>query len=207
VRDRQKRNFLATLLCSQGVPMLLGGDEIGRSQQGNNNAYCQDNEISWFDWELDARARDLLEFTARVIRLRKDHPALRRRRFFQGIEIRGSDIPDITWLTPDGREMSDEEWSADWARALAFRLGGDALGDTDPEGRLVVDDDFLVLLNADGRPVMFTLPGDPARDWHVRLDTAHRCGDGHGRSLPGGAEVELVDRAMMVLCRVSRSKE
>jgi isoamylase len=201
VRERQKRNFLATLLCSQGVPMILGGDEIGRTQHGNNNAYCQDNEISWLDWDLDDAARDLLEFTRRVIHLRKGHPALRRRRFFQGIEVRGSDIPDITWLTPDGQEMSDDEWSADWTRALAFRLGGEALGDVDPHGRLITDHDFLFLLNAAARPVTFRIPGDPAREWRVTLDTARPSGDGEERAVAGGSDVEVVDRAVMVLLR------
>jgi isoamylase len=201
VRERQKRNFLATLLCSQGVPMILCGDEIGQTQHGNNNAYCQDNEISWLDWDLDDAARHLLAFTRRVVHLRKEHPALRRRRFFQGIEVRGSDIPDITWLTPDGREMSDDEWSADWTRALAFRLGGEALGDVDPHGRLITDHDFLFLLNADARPVTFRIPGDPAGDWHVTLDTARPSGDGEGRAVAGGSEMEVVDRGLMVLLR------
>jgi isoamylase len=201
LRERQKRNFIATLLVSQGVPMILGGDEIGRTQGGNNNAYCQDNEISWLDWDLDERQRDLLEFTRRVIGLRKDHPALRRRRFFQGIEVRGSDIPDITWLTPDGREMSDQEWSADWARALAFRLGGEALGDVDAQGRLIVDDDFLFLLNAEHEPVTFRLPGDGKSDWRVAVDTSQPAGDGHGQRFRGGAEVERPDRSLVVLVR------
>jgi isoamylase len=201
LRDRQKRNFLATLLCSQGVPMILGGDEIGRSQGGNNNAYCQDNEVSWFDWDLEDRARQLFEFACRAIRLRREHPALRRRRFFQGIEIRGSDIPDITWLRPDGQEMSDDEWSADWARALGFRLGGEALGDVDDQGQLIIDDDFLFLLNADASPVTFRMPGSPTRDWTVALHTAHPTGDGDGCRYPGGAEVEVGDRTMVVLIR------
>jgi isoamylase len=201
VRERQKRNFLATLFCSQGVPMLLGGDEMGRTQGGNNNAYCQDNEISWYRWDLDDPARDLLEFTGRVIRLRRKHPGLRRRRFFQGVEIRGSHIPDITWLTPSGEEMTDAEWGADWARALAFRLGGHALGDVDREGNLVLDDDFLLLLNADAVSVSFRLPGDPHRDWRVELDTHHPTGDGLGVRVPGGGEVEVPGHAMMVLVR------
>jgi isoamylase len=201
VRERQKRNVLATLLCSQGVPMILGGDEIGRTQGGNNNAYGQDNEISWFDWELDDAARDLLEYTRRVVRLRKEHPALRRRRFFQGVEIRGSDIPDITWLTPGGDEMTDEEWGADWARALAFRLGGEALGDVDREGNLIVDEDFLFLLNADDGPVTFRIPDDGNGSWRVELDTTDPTGDPGGRSVPGGGEVEVADRALVVLAR------
>jgi isoamylase len=200
-RERQKRNFIATLLCSQGVPMLLGGDEIGRTQQGNNNAYCQDNEISWFDWDLDGRGKDLLEFTRRAIRLRKAHPALRRRRFFQGVEIRGSHIPDITWLTPSGQEMTDEEWGADWARALAFRLGGEALGDTDAKGNLVVDADFLFLLNADHNPVTFRVPDDGNGEWVVELDTSGPTGRGMVEAVASGGEVEVRDRAIMVLIR------
>jgi isoamylase len=201
VRERQKRNFIATLLCSQGVPMILGGDELGRTQRGNNNAYCQDNEISWCDWDLDDDQRDFLEFTRRAIRLRKEHPALRRRRFFQGIEIRGSHIPDITWLAPDGREMTDEEWGADWTRALAFRLGGGALGDVDAQGELVHDDDFLFLLNADGSPVTFRIPGSSQREWRVALDTADPRGDGGDFRIAGGAELEVTDRGMVVLVR------
>jgi isoamylase len=200
-RDRQKRNFMATLLCSQGVPMILGGDEMGRSQGGNNNAYCQDNEISWYDWELEPRARELFEFTCRAIRLRREHPALRRRKFFQGIEIRGSDIPDITWLRPDGRKMTDDEWSADWARALAFRLGGEALGDVDDQGELLMDDDFLFLLNADANPVTFRIPGSSEREWEVALHTRHPTGDGEGQRYAGGVELEVGDRTMVVLVR------
>jgi isoamylase len=201
IRERQKRNFLTTLICSQGVPMLLGGDEIGRTQGGNNNAYCQDNETSWFDWDLDDRRRELLDFTARLIHLRRKHPALRRRRFFQGIEIRGSNIPDITWLAPDGREMSDEEWASDWARALAFRLGGAALGDVDPDGELVVDDDFLFLFNADAAPVTFRIPGSSQRDWRVELDTASPTGDHGDRRVPGGDELVVMDRSVVILLR------
>jgi len=201
LRERQKRNFISTLLCSQGVPMILGGDEMGRTQGGNNNAYCQDNEISWFDWDLDDRARDLFEFASRVIRLRRDHPALRRRRFFQGLEVRGSDIPDITWLAPDGHEVTDDEWSADWARALAFRLGGEALGDVDEHGEIIVDDDLLFLLNAEDHPVTFLLPAEVEGEWRVELDTTHPVGDGGGRVVPGGEELEVAAHAMMVLLR------
>jgi isoamylase len=115
--------------------------------------------------------------------------------------VRGSDIPDITWLTPDGREMSDQEWSADWARALAFRLGGEALGDVDAQGRLIVDDDFLFLLNAEHEPVTFRLPGDGKSDWRVAVDTSQPAGDGHGQRFRGGAEVERPDRSLVVLVR------
>ncbi len=201
IRERQKRNFLTTLLCSQGVPMILAGDEIGRTQRGNNNAYCQDNEISWLDWDLDDRAHELFEFTRRAIQLRKDHPALRRRRFFQGVEVRGSDIPDITWIAPDGHAMTDEEWSADWTRALAFRLGGNALGDVDASGELIMDDDLLFLLNANGDPVTFRLPADIEGAWRVELDTTHPTGDGGDRSIAGGEVLEVAEHAMVVLVR------
>src|SRR5262249_36547418 len=122
LRERQKRNLLATLFFSQGVPMLCGGDEIGRTQQGNNNAYCQDNEISWYDGALDEPRRALLAFTRRLIELRQRHPNLRRRKFFQGRPIRGSDVKDITWLSPDGTEMTEEDWAAGWQRCFGMRL-------------------------------------------------------------------------------------
>src|SRR5260370_30857083 len=127
LRDRQKRNFLATLMCSQGVPMVCGGDEIDRTQHGNNNAYCQDNELTWYDWNLDERRMALLEFTSKLINLRLRHPNLRRRKFFQDRSIRHSDVKDIVWLRPDGQEMTDEEWSAGWVRCLGLMLNGETL--------------------------------------------------------------------------------
>src|SRR5690606_5065650 len=129
-------------------PMMLGGDEFGRTQQGNNNAYCQDNEISWYDWEIDERQQALLDFTRRLIQLRKEHPALRRRKFFQGRPIHGSEIHDISWLRPDGTAMTDTEWEADWRRSIAVRLGGDALGELDRNGDPVTDNNLLLLFNA-----------------------------------------------------------
>jgi isoamylase len=172
LRERQKRNFLATLLFSQGVPIICGGDEIGRTQRGNNNAYCQDNELSWYDWDLDASRRALLDFTRRVIAFRRQHPNLRRHKFFQGRPLRGSQAKDIVWLRPDGQEMTDEEWSAGWQRTLGMRLDGDALDVLDPQGRRITDDTFLLLLNAHHAPVPFTLPnleGDSR--WDLLFDT------------------------------------
>src|SRR6185436_2983454 len=131
LRERQKRNMLISLLLSQGVPMLCGGDELGRTQGGNNNAYCQDNETSWFDWDLKDRDRQLLAFVQRLIRLRREQPVLRRRRFFQGRRIRGSEIKDIAWFRPDGHEMTDEDWNTGYARSLAVRLAGDAIEEMD----------------------------------------------------------------------------
>ena len=148
LRAKQKRNFLATLLLSQGVPMLLAGDADGRTQQGNNNAYCQDNEISWVDWNLDFEDLRLLSFVQRVIALRKAHPAFRRRSFFQGRSIKGSAIKDILWLSPNGNELTDEEWQHSFARCLGLFLSGEGLDERDRQGRPVVDDSFLLLLNA-----------------------------------------------------------
>ena len=158
LRERQKRNLLATLLFSQGVPMLCGGDEIGRTQRGNNNAYCQDNEISWYDWRLDDRKRALLDFTSRLIEFRRKHPNLRRHKFFQGRPIRGSEVKDVMWLRADGAEMTDEEWGAGWHRALGLLLNGDALEIRDEKGRRVTDATLLVLLNGHHEPIAFTLP-------------------------------------------------
>ena len=197
LRARQRRNFIATLLLSQGVPMLLAGDEIGRTQSGNNNAYCQDNEISWVDWTLDGDASALLHFVQRMTHLRRLHPVFRRRRFFQGRPIRGGDVKDIAWLTPEGREMTDTEWAQDFARSLGVYLAGDALEETDRRGKPAEDDSFLLLLNAHHETIPFTLPQiRPGATWQVLLDTAYEQGlamDGrfaqsvryelHGRSL------------------------
>jgi glycogen operon protein len=196
LRERQKRNFLASLFLSQGVPMLLGGDEIGRTQQGNNNAYCQDSEISWYDWELDERQEELLAFTSRLIELRRSHPAFRRRKFFLGRRIHGSDVKDITWFRPDGKVMTQKEWTAAWNKALAVRLGGDALGELDPDGNPVTDDNLLVLLSAHHEPLPFTLPttADGAR-WELVLDTRSAT-PGESVLLGGGESYELADRSL-----------
>ncbi|MFA9431751.1 glycogen debranching protein GlgX, partial [Egicoccus sp. AB-alg2] len=145
LRARQQRNFLTTLLLSQGVPMLLGGDELGRTQGGNNNGYCQDNEISWYDW--DAVDEDLLAFTRGLIGLRAEHPIFRRRRWFQGRPLRGEEIDDIAWLRPDGTEMDDEDWDASYAKSLQVFLNGRGIASPDPRGQQIVDDSFLVLFN------------------------------------------------------------
>jgi isoamylase len=199
LRERQKRNFLATLLFSQGVPMLCGGDELGRTQQGNNNAYCQDNEISWFDWELDDRRKALLDFTRRLIALRQRHPNLRRRKFFLGRPIRGSDVKDITWFTPDGHEMTEQDWAAGWQRCFATRLG-DQLGEVDERGELIEDDVLLVLLNGHHDPVSFTLPS--ARDgesWDVVVDTSRPDLRAGKESHQPGDHLELTARSLVVL--------
>ncbi len=170
-RARQQRNLLATLLLSQGVPMLLGGDEIGRTQQGNNNAYCQDNEVSWFDWEhVD---RELLAFTARLIRLRRAHPVFRQRRWLRGEPLHAGSLPDIAWFRPDGREKSSDDWN-DWlAKCVTVFLSGASIVDRDRRGRRLHDDNFLLLFNAHVEPVTFTLPGPRwGAGWWVEFDTA-----------------------------------
>jgi isoamylase len=173
LRLQQSRNFIATLLLSQGVPMILAGDGIGHSQQGNNNAYCQDNEISWLEWDLHDRNRELLEFMRRMIKLRKSHPVFRRRHFFQGRPIKGAGIKDILWLTPDGREMTDDEWKQSSARCLGTFFAGDGLLDRGERGEPITDDNFLILMNANHENAAFTLPAlDSKAGWRPIVDTS-----------------------------------
>jgi glycogen operon protein len=171
LRERQKRNLLATLLLSQGVPMLLAGDERGRSQRGNNNAYCQDNELSWVDWEATPERERLAEFTRLLIALRRSHRVFRRRDFFAGRALHGHEAKDIHWLKPDGTEMTDEEWEQAHARSLAVVLAGGDLGERDRFGMPARDDDFLILFNAHHEPVEFRIPALGNGPWHVVLDT------------------------------------
>ncbi|MDP9161071.1 MAG: glycogen debranching protein GlgX [Acidobacteriota bacterium] len=158
LRAQQKRNFLSTLFLSQGVPMLLAGDSIGHTQFGNNNAYCQDNEISWIDWEVNEEGKQLLAFVQRLISIRKAHPVFHRRSFFQGRAIKGAGIKDILWLLPDGREMTDEEWGQESARSLGVFLAGQGLAEKDERGQPVTDNNFLLLMNAHHEKISFLLP-------------------------------------------------
>ena len=157
LRERQKRNMFATLLFSQGVPMILAGDELSNTQQGNNNAYCQDNEICWLDWNVTPQKRAFLDFARRVLKIRREQPVLHRRRFFHGRAIRGTEIRDILWLNPAGREMTDADWQAGFAQCLGVFLDGD-VQDCDEQGQKIVGDDLLLLLNASPNPISFTLP-------------------------------------------------
>ncbi len=205
IRERQKRNYLATLLLSQGVPMLLGGDEIGRTQGGNNNGYAQDNEVSWFSWDLQRRDRTLLSFTRSLIRLLKGHPVLRRRRFFQGRQIRGSRVKDLSWFAPDGTEMTDEQWQAPGVRTLAVQFAGDAIDDRGPRGERITDDTLLVIFNADDRPVGFTLPDhEAARRWETVFDTVHRTFTAAHGEHDGGAAYRVAERSVVCLRRLPR---
>jgi isoamylase len=227
LRLRQLRNFLVTLFCSQGVPMLLAGDELGRTQGGNNNAYCQDNDVSWVDWDEAAHQPGLAEFTAALSALRRDHPVFRRRRFFSGRELApdGSATRDIIWLTPAGTEMTIDDWRSGFARSLGVFLNGHAITEPGPRGEAITDCDFLLLFNAHSEPVAFTLPGpELAKGWQVVVDTARpevmppagRNGfngggfNGGGQTAQAGEAVQqpgsalpVADRALVVLQAVT----
>ena len=208
LRARQRRNFLATLFCSQGVPMLLAGDELGRTQNGNNNAYCQDSELSWVDWLSPETNADLLGFARMVSALRREHPVFRRRRFFRGRQAGDGHLADIAWLTPSGREMGDQDWRAPDARAMAVFLNGDALTEPGPRGEQVRDDSFLIMLSAGAEPLEFAVPDQRFGEcWAVVLDTAA----GGAATPPAGADlrpgdhVPLAGRSIVVLRRTAAS--
>jgi isoamylase len=174
LRRQQQRNFLTTLLLSQGVPMIAHGDEVGRTQRGNNNAYCQDNELAWVDWKLAQDESELLTFTSAVVSLRKEHPVFRRRRYYAGDAAHGgkSDLGDIEWFSSDGTEMDDDDWENGYARTLMVFLNGQAIPEPDLHGQRLLDSDFLLLFNAHSDPVDFVLPPAPyGVEWHIRLDT------------------------------------
>jgi glycogen operon protein len=197
LRERQQRNFLATLLLSHGVPMLLGGDEIGRTQLGNNNAWCQDNELSWFDWGLDASRERLLEFTRRLVELRRRHPVFRRTRFLDGRSA-GSALPDARWFRPDGRQMTRRDWESPDVQVVGLFLNGQDIGSRTSEGEPVVDDSCLLLVNARSEPVTFTLP--PRRFgavWEVELQTADP--DSPSSSFPARGQVVVEARSIALM--------
>ncbi len=192
LRERQKRNLIATLFLSEGVPMICGGDELSHTQNGNNNAYCQDNELTWLNWELKPEQEEFLTFVRTVARVWREQPVLHRRKFFQGRSIRGSDIKDISWLEPSGKEMPDEAWSTGFVRSLGVRLAGDLIGDVDERGEHIIGDTLLLLLNAHHEPITFTLPlHKDEQHWELLFDTGEpttpprilQVGDEH--TLPG----------------------
>ncbi len=205
LRERQVRNFLTMLLVSQGVPMILGGDEIGRTQRGNNNAYCQDGDLTWHDWDLDEKRRALLGFTRRLVALRREQPVLRRTRFFSGGYVRGSELKDIVWFRPDGAEMTAADWSHPDTRALAMLLGGDAIPSRDRRGQAITGDTLLVLVNAGESEGAFVLPAvEWGERWDVLVDT--RSAEPPERSVPvrAGERYAMLDRSMVVM-RLSRT--
>ena len=207
LRARQKRNVIATLMLSQGVPMMLGGDELDRTQKGNNNAYCQDNEVSWFDWTMTPEKERLIQFFSRMIRIRREHPIFHRRNFFQGRPIRGSDIKDVIWLTPKGEEMTNGEWHEAHARSLAVYFSGEGLFETDEKGRPLTDDTFLVLFNSHDEQVFFRLPRfQHAARWLMIMDTAYEHGLARGGVTPGGG-VYTAEARSIVLLQQQKARE
>ncbi|PZG51980.1 glycogen debranching enzyme GlgX [Spongiactinospora gelatinilytica] len=207
LREQQKRNFLTTLFLSQGVPMLSHGDELGRTQRGNNNAYCQDDELSWVDWSDVRENWLLLEFTKSLAGLRRAHPVFRRRRFFYGRPVRGSDdgpgegLSDIVWLTPAGEKMTDADWNEGEARSLAVFLNGDAITEPDRRGRRISDDSFLLMFNAHHEVIKFTIPKDYGEMWLTEIDTAMPI-TLDTRACRAGEDVAVTGRSVRVLRRV-----
>jgi isoamylase len=192
------------LFLSQGVPMILGGDELGRTQRGNNNGYCQDNEISWYDWEH--ADRDLLEFTRRLIGFRNRHPVFCRRRWFQGRQIHGTQVSDIGWFTPAGAEMSEEDWQAGFAKSLGVFLNGAAIQGTNERGEADRDDSFYAMFNAHHEPLEFTIPEAKwGRRWSVVLDTAeetdHMAENELGAELEAGGTRQVQPWSVVLLRR------
>lgn len=212
LRGRQVRNFIATLMFSQGVPMICHGDELGRTQGGNNNGYCQDNETTWINWDLTDEQEDLLTFTRNMISLRREHPVLRRRRFFTGAAGHGgeSELGEIEWLSPSGARMTDEDWGTWYARAMAVFLNGDAIHEPDERGQRIRDDSFLALFNASGEDIVFTLPGpDHSPRWRTVLDTApstaprpQQVATGSGEESEAGQQVTVEAHSMLFLISI-----
>ena len=197
LREQQKRNFLGTLLLSQGVPMVTAGDEVGRTQQGNNNTYCQDNELNWHDWYWDDPKWRLLNFTKKMIRLRKEHPILRRRDFFMGVPVGDQGRKDVAWLKPDGHEMTPEEWDKEFARCLGMWLNGEHVPETDDRGRPLQDSSYLVLFNAHHDQIDFALPEGFA--WRTEVDTAYETGEPPQDAPPLDATYPLKGRSLVLL--------
>jgi glycogen operon protein len=204
LRDRQRRNFLTTLFLSQGVPMLCGGDEWGRTQAGNNNAYCQDNQISWFNWDHDEKQNQFFEFTRKLIQLRKGHPVFRRPKFLKGRRIPGSEVRDVMWFNPGGNQMTEEEWTSPFVRCLGMLLSGDATDVLNFEGESIRDDTFLLLINAHYEPIAFVLPGQEHLEWQLILDTSDAAGFlTEPKRFASGDDVDLGGRACCLLQLVS----
>jgi isoamylase len=195
LRARQQRNFLATLILSQGVPMLLGGDELGRTQGGNNNAWCQDNEISWFDWE--SADPDLLEFVRRLIALRREHPVFRRTSFLSGA-AGDSGLPDAWWFRPDGRRMTQRDWTSPDTKTLGVFLNGREIAERTPHGEPIFDDSFLLVFNVRSEPVVFTLP---ARRFGTRWEVELATGEAPEGQLGARALVAVQEHSLLLLRR------
>jgi isoamylase len=207
LRERQKRNLFATLLFSEGVPMMLGGDELSQTQNGNNNAYCQDNEISWLNWDVgsDARRKKFLQFVQRCTTVFREQPVLQRRKFFIGRAIRGSDIKDVSFISPSGNEMTDEEWNTEFVKCLGMRLAGDMMNEVDERGEPISGETLLLLLNHHWEEVPFTLPvTKDGQVWETMIDT--RDDDAPQRVCRGGEPFPLFGRSLALLRAVEREE-
>ncbi len=201
-RDQQLRNFLSTLLLSQGVPMISGGDEIGRTQGGNNNSYCQDNETTWYDWDLDDRRSARFDFVCDLMRLRREHPTLRRRKFFQGRPIRGSGVTDVLFLRPDGQQMTEEEWNASWVRTLGIQWDGNATDIVDRRGNRIESPTVLILLNAADGENQFKLPEIRQElRWQTHINTARERPEQGQEEFSGGESIRVASHSLIYLSR------
>jgi isoamylase len=200
LRERQKRNFLATLFLSQGVPLLNGGDEFSRTQNGNNNTYCQDNEISWFNWQWTPRQEQLVRFTTQLIQFRRQHAVFRRPKYFTGRRIRGSDVKDVMWFAPNGAEMKEADWQSGFAKCIGVLFSGTTSDVRSPDGEAVRDDTFLLLFNAHYEPLTFILPGREEIRWETVINTTAETGFvKSGEVVAAGDEVELIERSLSLL--------
>jgi glycogen operon protein len=205
LRERQRRNFLATLMLSQGIPMLLAGDEIGCTQKGNNNAYCQDNEISWRDWSLQKSNSELLDFARELIDFRHKHPVFRRRKWFQGRPIHGFGISDIGWFNEDGSEMTEKQWLVSYAKAMEIFLNGEGIVTPGPRGERIIDESFLLFFNAHYETIEFALPNVfQDREWEIVIDTNEPRFISPGKLIMGEQTVRVTDRSIMVLRRLAK---
>jgi glycogen operon protein len=203
LRARRHRNFLTTLFVSQGTPMLLGGDEMGRTQHGNNNAWCQDNEISWYDWKNDPCAAELRDFTRRLIRLRREHVTFRRQSFLLGQELKGSGMPDVWWFRADGRKATRRDWQ-DGEPVLGMFLNGREIPNPGPHGEDVEDDSFLLLFNAYGEERAFMLPRRRfGAQWALELSTADPAAEAGSAQYGARTEVTVIAHSIVILKRIA----
>ena len=198
LRNQQKRNFLTTLFLSQGVPMLVAGDEMGRTQQGNNNAYCQDNEISWINWEI--ADKELLKYTQKLIHFYKEHPSFTRKKWFKGVPIKGLGQEDIAWFLPDGLQMTEENWKLDFAKSLGVYLNGQAIRSTGPKGESIMDDSFYIIFNAAHHGLEYKLPAARfGSTWIKIIDTSLNQLDESTEIYQAGEMIYVRDRSIILL--------
>ncbi|MEM9924477.1 MAG: glycogen debranching protein GlgX [Cyanobacteria bacterium P01_D01_bin.50] len=208
LRKKQRRNFLVTLLLSQGVPMIVMGDEMGRTQRGNNNPYCQDNEISWLDWDLQEENENLLDFTRQLIDFRRRHPVFKRRKWFQGRAIRGTEVTDISWFNPDGGKMTEEQWNSGFAKAIEIFLNGEGIASPGPRGERIIDENFLILLNAHYEMLEFTIPTQLHEwEWVTILDTTKPRFVQRGKRYIQDKPIKVEARCIVILQRLGRATQ